>query len=284
MKRILVTGGTGVLGREVVGRLLEKEYIVRVISRRARPAQAAPGIEWVVGNLEDPPSLAPAVAGVNAIVHAASRSLWNTRQADVEGTRALLTQARAAGVGHILYISIVGIDRVPGFFYYQAKREAEQIIQAGGVPWSILRATQFFPFLDRLLRACAWGPVALLPTDFRVQPVDVGEVADRLVAAVVAGPGGRLPDFGGPEMLTVGVLARAWLAARQRRAHITRLPVPGRAAAAVRAGALLCPDHAGGARPWAAWLRETYAVKLVRSDYVDQHSPAGTLLQNQENK
>ena len=278
MERILVTGGSGVLGRAVVTRLLEKGYTVRVMSRRARPAQAAPGVEWVVGDLEDAPSLAPAVAGVATIVHAASRPLWNTRQADVDGTRALLTEARAAGVGHLVYISIVGIDRVPGYSYYDLKRKAEGIITAGGVPWSILRATQFFPFLARLLRAFAWGPVAFLPTDFQLQPIAVDEVADRLVAAVAAGPGGRLPDLGGPEALTVGTLTRAWLAARQRRALIIPLRWPGRAAAAVRAGALLTPDHADGTRTWAAWLRETYTATAAGSGYVAPPSSAGTPL------
>jgi uncharacterized protein YbjT (DUF2867 family) len=278
MERILVTGGNGVLGRAVVTRLLEKGYTVRVMSRRARPAQTAPGVEWVVGDLEAAGSLAPAVTGIQAIVHAASRPLRNTRQVDVEGTRALLAQARAAGVGHLVYISIVGIDRVPDYSYYEIKHEAEQIIQAGDVPWSILRATQFFPFLDRLLRAFAGGPVAFLPTDFPVQPIDVGEVADRLVAAVTAGPGGRLPDLGGPEVLTVGVLTRAWLTARKRRALIVPVRWPGRAAAAVRAGALLTPDHADGTRTWAAWLRETYAAKTAGAGYVAPPSSAGTRL------
>ena len=263
MKRILVTGGNGVLGREVVRRLLDKGYTVRVLSRRARPSHAAPEIEWTVGDLEDAASPAAAVRGVATIVHAASSPLRRTRETDVAGTRRLLTDAQAAGVGHLLYISIVGIDRVPGFSYYQIKREAEQAIMAGGVPWSILRATQFFPFINYLLHTFTRGPLAFLPTDFRVQPIDVGEVADRLVAAVAAGPGGRLPDLGGPQVLTVGALARTWLAARRRRVRIIRLPVPGRAARAVRAGAVLCPDHADGTRTWAAWLRRTYTSRAA---------------------
>jgi NAD(P)-dependent dehydrogenase (short-subunit alcohol dehydrogenase family) len=137
---ILVTGGSGTLGGGVVARLLAAGHQVRVLSRRPRPAGGPAAAEWAAGDLVGGDHLAGAVSGVAAIVHCASDP--RRPGVDVDGTRNLLRAAQAAGTPHLVDISIVGIDRVPSR-YYQAKLEAERLIQTSGLGWTILRATQF---------------------------------------------------------------------------------------------------------------------------------------------
>ncbi|MEK8108823.1 NAD(P)H-binding protein [Micromonospora sp. M12] len=124
----------------MLARLLDDGITVRATSRRP---QSGSDVEWVVADLATGDGVAEAVTGVDAVLHLASAPRGRqTHQVDVVGTRRLVAAAGAAGVGHLVYISIVGVDRVP-FSYYQQKLAAEQEITAGPVPWSVLRATQF---------------------------------------------------------------------------------------------------------------------------------------------
>ncbi len=259
MPRVLVTGGTGGLGSELSRRFSEAGYTVRIMSRRPRSAEIDPAIEWAQARLETGDGLRAAVSGAEQIVHCASSPFRDTRQVDVEGTRRLLEEAREAGVAHFFYISIVGIDRIP-FGYYKVKLAAEKLIEESGVPYSILRATQFHTLIDRFLGALVRLPVALLPADFKSQPIDTGEVAQRMVECVGEGPGGRLPDLGGPQVLTFREMARDWLNARRRRALLAPLPLPGKIAAGFRRGYNCCPDRAEGKVTWADWLARTYGA------------------------
>src|SRR5919201_1287249 len=185
LARVLVTGGRGTLGREVVAALARGGYTVRVMSRSSREAGAGgqAGIEWAQADLRTGEGLAGAVAGVDAIVHAASSPVTHTKEVDVDGTERLLGQAREAGVSHIVYISIVGIDRIP-YPYYKHKLAAEGVVQRSGVPWTILRATQFHSLIEFLLRRAMRLPVAFLATGLRFQPMDPGEAANRLCECV----------------------------------------------------------------------------------------------------
>lgn len=248
--RVLVTGGTGELGRGVVARLLAAGAAVRVLSRREHP-DVPPGVDVARGDLATGAGLTEAVAGAAIIVHCASKGRGS---GDVEGTRRLVEVAARAGVQHVAYISIVGVDRNP-FAYYRAKLEVERIVAAGRLPWTILRATQFHGLILRVLRAQDRLPALLVPRGFRVQPVDSGEVAARLVGLALGGPQGRVPDMGGPEVRTAEDLARAYLSAAGRRRPLLRVPVPGAAGSAFRAGAQLAPGHADGAITWDDYLR-----------------------------
>ncbi|HEU0300363.1 MAG TPA: NAD(P)H-binding protein [Longimicrobium sp.] len=253
--KILLTGGTGGLGREVVRAAEGAGHTVRIASRRARPDGAPPGREWARMDVETGEGMAEALSGVDAIVHAASDPRRHAI-VDVEGTRRLVEAARTAGTAHLVYVSIVGIDRIP-FPYYRSKLAAEQVVAGGGVPHSILRATQFHPFVETMIAAAAKTPLILpLPTAFRFQSVATDEVAGRLVRAVRDGPGGRLQDFGGPEVLTMGEMARSWKAARGVGKPVVPLPLPGLVAAAFRAGyATLGADGERGTQRWEDWLR-----------------------------
>jgi len=258
MSRILVTGGTGVLGREVVKQLSSTSHSVRLMSRQSRSANAPANVEWATANLETGEGVKEAVAGVDVIIHAASNARQNTYQADVEGTRRLIEAAGGAKISHFIYVSIVGIERVP-YPYYKLKVQAEEVVNAAGVPYSILRATQFHEFIDFLLHmADRLGPFIALPTDFQCQPVDVSEVAARLCEVANSKPGGLLPDVGGPEVLRVREIARLWLEKRHVRKIVMPLPLPGKAAYGYRHGFHTCPDQRVGKISWAQWLDRTY--------------------------
>jgi uncharacterized protein YbjT (DUF2867 family) len=191
-------------------------------------------------------------------VHLASDSR-NAQAVDVEGTRRLVEAARAAGVKHFIYMSIVGIDRIP-FAYYQCKLDAERVIASSGVPFSILRATQFHSFVAFLLSEAARFPFVIpIPSGFFVQSVDVGDVAARLGRAIDEGPGGMLRDFGGPEVLPVEEVTDQWLQHRPAGWVKRAIPVhmPGVAADALRAGCNTCPEGERGMLTWREWLRRS---------------------------
>jgi uncharacterized protein YbjT (DUF2867 family) len=256
--RTLVTGGTGVLGRQLVTPLLEAGYEVRIASRGPRPGAAPREVEWAQSALATGEGLEDAVKGVDTIVHCASTPV-RTKEVDVSGTERLLKHASDAGVSHLLYISIVGIDDFP-FSYYQAKLACEERIQAGDVPFTILRATQFHELLDeRFLPPLFQLPLlALVPTDLKFQVIDSGEVARRMIELVQAGPSGRVADAGGPQVRTMGELATGWMRARGKKRTIVPLPLPGRAAAAFRRGQNTCPDERYGKVTWEEYLSRKY--------------------------
>ena len=247
---ILVTGGTGSLGRRVVNRLRGPGYEVRTLSRDAR------GAGVVRGDLLTGEGLARAVEGVDVLIHCAS-SPRKTRQTDVEGTGRLLEAASRAGIQHFVFVSIVGVDRNPYPPYYRAKLEAERIVERSPVPWTILRATQFHEFVLKQIRLLERLPVMLAPKGFLLQPIDIGEVADRLIELVLSEPSGRVPDIGGPEVRTLPDLTRSYLKATGRRRRIVEVPVPGKAARALREGAQLAPGKAHGEVRWEEFLSRT---------------------------
>ncbi|MFC4019584.1 SDR family oxidoreductase [Micromonospora sp. GCM10011542] len=253
--RVLVTGAGGRLGGAVLARLHADGIAVRATSRRPRTGS---DVEWVVTDLATGDGLAEAVSGVDAVLHLASSPRGrDTYRVDVLGTRRLVVAAGEAGVRHLVYISIVGVDRVP-IPYYRHKLAAEQVVAAGPVPWSVLRATQFPQFLDDLLTASArLGPVvgdrAVL-----AQPVDPGEVAARLAARLTAGPLRGIEEFGGPQVLRFDDAVRAWRAARGSRRPLLPVRLPGRLGRELRAGGLVTEALPRGTRTWADHLADTY--------------------------
>lgn len=258
--KILITGGTGALGRRVADAAERSGLAVRVGSRRAPGGGAPAGREWARMDLASGEGVREAVAGVDAVVHAAS----DPRRADVvdvAGTRRLVEAARAAGAPHLVYVSIVGVDRIP-LGYYRRKLAAERIVEGAGLAFSILRATQFHGLVERLLSGAARVPLRIpLPTDFRVQSVDPSEVAERLVQVVEAGPAGRLPDLAGPETLTLAEAAAQWKEVRGIRKRVVRLPLPGAAAAAFRAGHNTAPEGERATVSWRSWLHQGAAPR-----------------------
>jgi uncharacterized protein YbjT (DUF2867 family) len=258
---ILVTGGTGTLGRLVVPRLRDAGFDVRVLSRHGH--EGAEGIEFVTGDLTTGEGIEAAVQGTEIVVHCAG-----TTKGDEVKARHLVGAASGAGVRHLVYISVVGADRVPVvsgidramFGYIESKLAAERVVADSGLPWTTLRATQFHDLLLMTVRQMARLPVIPVPAGFRFQPVDAAEVADRLVELALGRPAGLVPDMAGPRVYEMAELLRGYL--RTGRKHRLILPVwlPGKAARAFRAGANLAPDRAVGHRTWEDFMAARVSV------------------------
>jgi uncharacterized protein YbjT (DUF2867 family) len=264
MQHILVTGGTGTLGRHVVPRLRDASCKVRVLSRHSR--EAGEGIEFVSGDLATGEGIEAAVKGAEIIVHCAGSS-----KGDEEKTLNLVRAASGTGVQHLVYISVVGADRVPVksgidramFGYFASKLAAERIVTNSGLPWTILRATQFHDLLLTFAQALAKLPVVPAFAGFRYQPVDADDVAARLVQLTLGEPAGLVPDLGGPRVYTFADLLRSYLHANHQRRLILPVWLPGQAARAHRAGANLTPDHADGKRTWEEFLADRLGLPRV---------------------
>ena len=263
MDTVLVTGGTGHLGRDLVARL-KGSYRVRVL---ARSPGSDSDVEWVRGDLATGEGISDALAESQTVIHAATLSpaarrgyfvpkdLWSSPgDVDREGTARLLERAAAAGVGHIVYVSIVGIDK-PRVPYLRRKLEAESLVRSSPVPWSIARATQFHWLQDRLLGRMARLPVLPLPSNLPMEPVDTTDFADFLVQSVRNGPGGRLADFGGPEVLTFAEALDQWQQIRARHVRTLPFPLPGPLKNGAAAMSLTGPGSRRGVVTWADWLR-----------------------------
>ena len=258
---ILVTGGTGTLGRHIVPRLRAAGCQVRVLSRS--PHEAADDIEHVTGDLLEDEGIAAAVAGAGIIVHCAGG-----RKDDDVATRNLVRAAARAGAPHLVYISVVGADRIPVvsaadramFGYYGFKLAAERIVAESGLPWTTLRATQFHDLSLTVAEQMAKLPVIPVP-GVRFQPVDTDEVAARLVELALGAPAGLVPDMGGPQVSSMADLLRGYLRARGKRRLVVPVRLPGRAARAVRDGANLAPGRAVGRRTWGEFLAEDEEIQ-----------------------
>jgi uncharacterized protein YbjT (DUF2867 family) len=261
---ILVTGGTGTLGRQVVPRLRDAGSEVRVLSRPGSKGaegvqQGGEGIEFVAGDLATGQGIDAAVQGTQIIVHCAG-----TRKGDEHKAAHLAQAASQAGTRHLVFISVVGADRIPVasgidramFGYFAAKRAAEQVIADSGLGWTTLRATQFHDLTLLTVRQLARLPVIPVPAGWRVQPVDAGEVAARLVELALGSPAGLVPDLGGPQVYELAALVRGYLRARGRRRPILPVWLPGEANRAYRAGANLTPERAVGRRTWEEFLAD----------------------------
>ncbi|MET4225633.1 SDR family oxidoreductase [Oerskovia enterophila] len=245
---VLVTGGTGTLGTPTVNLLREAGHEVRVLSRSA--GGTTPGV--VTGDLTTGEGLREAFDGVEVVLHLATRG----PRADVEMGSRLVTAARDARVGHVVFQSIVGVDRIP-LGYYQAKVEVESILIASGLPHTILRATQFPQLVVGLFTAQRFSPVLLTPA-LEVQPIAVPDVAARLVEIVAAGPSGRVADIGGPERITGREAARAWARATGSRRPVARVRVPGKTFAAFAAGHHMVPGEPYGTGTYGQYLLARY--------------------------
>lgn len=279
MTRILITGATGVLGQQVVKALADKpDIVVRLMSRRPidpnsgipRPLSRVslrvlagygtstsharentvspfPATSWIQADLERGEHLSDALRDIDVIIHCAG------------DPRRLLEVARTTGLSHFVYISIVGCDRIP-LFYYQQKVSEEASIKASGIPFSILRATQFHALIDLILRGGSRLPwLTLAATDFRFQSIAECEVGRRMAAIALEPPTGGIEELGGPQILSLGEMARKWITLRQMRRAVLSVRLPGKVAAGYRQGDNTCgTEFPHGEITWAQWVQTTY--------------------------
>ena len=201
--RIVVIGGTGRVGGNVVGRLAEQGH---------DPVPAAPstGVDTITGA-----GLADVMVGADVVVDLANAPAWEddaVLEFFTTSTRNVLAAEREAGVGHHLAVSIVGADLLPDSGYLRAKVAQEAEIEAGAIPYTILRSTQFFEFLSQIAEGGADGDSVRLPTGL-MQLVAVDDVAATVAELATGAPVGGRVELGGPEALGVDAWARRLFAA-----------------------------------------------------------------------
>ena len=249
--KIAVAGGTGTVGRHVVDVVRERGDEPIALARST-------GVDLVTGV-----GLAGALEGVDTVIDVASvQTLSDAASRDFFGavTRTLLAAEVAAGVRHHVALSIVGVDDAP-HGYYAGKVLQEELVMAGPVPWTILRATQFHEFAGQVFDAAKVGPLVLVPR-MRSQPVAAREVAERLVALAVAEPAGRANDLAGPREERMAEMTRRWAATTGRRGRVLEVPLPGAYGRALRDGTVLArPGSDIGMQTFEEWLAALAAAR-----------------------
>jgi uncharacterized protein YbjT (DUF2867 family) len=201
--KIVIIGGTGRVGSNVVRRLEAQGH-------DAVPAAPNTGVDTITGE-----GLAGALAGADVVVDVSNAPSWEddaVLEFFTTSTRNLLAAERDAGVGHHVAVSIVGSDRLPDSGYLRAKVAQEAEIRAGTIPFTILRATQFFEFLAQIVEAGAEGDSVRLPTGL-MQLVAADDVAATVAELATEPPVGGVVELGGPEALGVDDWARRLFAA-----------------------------------------------------------------------
>src|SRR5919198_215050 len=201
--KIVVIGGTGRIGSNVVGRLFAQGH-------DAVAAAPSTGVDTVTGK-----GLDDVMAGADVVVDVSNAPVWDddaVLEFFTTSTRNLLAAEREAGVRHHLAVTIVGADRLPDSGYLRAKVAQEAEIEAGGVPYTVLRATQFFEFLPQIAEAGAEGETVRLPTGL-MQLVAVDDVAATVAELATGAPVNGRVELGGPEAMGIDAWARRLFAA-----------------------------------------------------------------------
>jgi uncharacterized protein YbjT (DUF2867 family) len=256
MSSILITGGTGKLGQEISKQLINKGFEVNILSSKENP-----DIQYYskiyTGDLTDILSLKDAVLNSDIIIHCASNPR-NSKIVDIEGTKNLLQIACQKLLKYFIYISIVGVDKSI-FPYYQSKFEVENMIQESGLPWSILRATQFHDMiLDRFIKPFDEKPGSLkIPQEMQFQSVAIEDVANKLVSLSIESPTNIIETIGSAEINTIEKMTQIYLDILDRNDKIEPKMYDEEIYKLFRSGVNLCPDYAVGKITWKDFLLQT---------------------------
>ncbi|GAA4842424.1 SDR family oxidoreductase [Saccharopolyspora rosea] len=201
--KIAVIGGTGLIGSQVV-------KILNGSGHEAVPHSPSTGLDLLTGR-----GLPEALDGADVVVNLTNSPTFD--EASLQFFRKtmenLVTAAKAAGVGHAVILSIVGADQVPGLVYFRAKVLQEDILKAGPVPYSIVRATQFFEFIDSVLSWTTDEHTVRLPATL-LQPMAAADVAQAVADVAVGPPLQGTRNVAGPEVFALNELGNITLAAR----------------------------------------------------------------------
>lgn len=272
---ILVTGGTGTLGKALMPGLVAAGKEVRVLSRTARTGVAegdgnSPGVEYLVGDLSTGQGIDAAVAGAEIVIHAAGGAKGD----EAKAAHLVDSLKRAGSARHLIYISVVGAEETPfesridraTLGYFDEKRKGELAVSGSGIPWTILRSTQFHDFIAAFAEFGMKLPIMPAFSGFRYQPVDARAVADKLVELALGEPAGLVPAIGGPSIYPMADLVRSYAKATGHRRIVLPMHIPGKAAKAQRNGANLARDRAVGQRTWEEYLAEKVGAQKLGAE------------------
>jgi uncharacterized protein YbjT (DUF2867 family) len=229
---------------------------VAVLSRRG--TGGPPGTESFRADITTGEGLERALAGVDCVIDCGNLAT-TTRKTAVAyftgTTRRLGRLGQAAGVGHHVVLSIVGVDQIP-FGYYEGKLAQESLAQNGPVPATVVRATQFHEFAGQTSDRLRLGPLSMVP-NMLVQPIAAAEVGAVLAEIAEAGPAGRVADVGGPRREHLPEMARQLIRHRGQRRTVLPLRLPGESGRQMRDGGLLPGADAVLRGPsFEDWLRD----------------------------
>ena len=202
--KITVIGASGLIGTKVVDLLTAEGHDVVAASR-------ASGVDVLTGD-----GLAGALSGADALVDVVNSPSFEddpVMEFFTKSTTNLVDAVQRAGVGHYVCLSIVGADQLPESGYMRAKVVQEKVITESGIPYTIVRATQFAEFTDAITASMTVGDEVRVP-DALIQPVAADKVAAEVARAAVAAPLGGVVNIGGPEKISFEQMARAVLADR----------------------------------------------------------------------
>lgn len=248
---ILVTGGTGLLGKAVCA-LLSKRGIGYAVATHKKPVDG----NMVHMDLTIAEGMDTAILNRKVILHLASDKKHPDN--DVSGTKKLLQEIVKLNYNaHFIYISIVGIDELP-MPYFRQKLQVEQEIKKSGVTYSIIRATQFHNYIDQILKQFLKFPLGILPHKVPVQPIDVSVVAEQLVNMCFEQPSNHTENIGGKEVLSLEEIAAVWLNIQNKRKTIVNMPLWGKAGRSLKAGSLTCANKTSEGKDWKQWVMEEY--------------------------
>lgn len=246
--KIVVIGGTGRIGSRLVTSL-------KGLGHDATPAAPETGVNSLTGE-----GLAEALAGADVVVDVANSPSLEGDAALAffeKAGRNLMTAKEAAGVRHHVALSIVGADRLPASGYLRAKVTQEALIPASKVPYTILRSTQFFPFIDGIIHdGSADGEIRLSPA--LMQPIDLADVVAALADVVTGAPANRTIEIGGPEAIAITRFAEQYLSAKGDPRPVVADPdAPYFGARLDERSLVPGPDARLGPTTLADWLRAT---------------------------
>jgi uncharacterized protein YbjT (DUF2867 family) len=245
--KIVVIGGSGLIGSKLVNKLREHGH-------QAVPASPNSGVNTLTGE-----GLAEALKGAAVVVDVSNSPSWEDAAVlkfFETSTRNLLSYEAAAGVGHHVALSVVGTERLLESGYFRAKIAQENLIKKGSIPYSIVRATQFFEFVKSIADLSTDGGKVHLPPVL-IQPMASDDVASAVARVATAAPVNGMVEVGGPEQFRLDVLIRKSLTARHDPREVIADPLARYYGAKVSEKTLVPGDDArlGGMR-FENWLSE----------------------------
>ena len=255
MKNILITGASGTLGKELCKVLSANNTPYIAISRNEMDID--PPAKWMYADLNSGEGLNKLPSKIDTVIHLATNASNKNSASDPELTNEMLKFSRTKNVSHFIYMSIVGIDKIP-YPYYEQKLQSENYVISGNLPFTILRATQFHQLIDFFLSNSLKFPIALLPKKYKFQPIAPKSVAEKLYAISQAEPLNGIVNIGGPEILTFGELYKDWLKAKGRKALVINLPLPGKRSQAFVNGYNTCEEKDTEGTTWKEYLIYKY--------------------------